>query len=83
MTKRRLAVLFLLVFVVVLAVGLLHTRKAYAQSSQGVAIPKSYGTCRGGTVYPNAFALIFEDSSGTIRLVDVKDGGLLTTYVRR
>lgn len=41
-----------------------------AQAQERLTIPKSYGTVKGSM----GNGLIFEDSKGTIRLVDVSDG---------
>ncbi len=49
---------------------------AYAQSA---TIPKSWGTCKGGL----GALLIFEDSAGTVRLVDARSGKLEFTYTRQ
>lgn len=53
-------------------------RPAYAQVSQ-TTIPKSWGPCKGAV----GGVLIFEDSAGTIRLVDARKGNLEITYERR
>lgn len=49
---------------------------AYAQPA---TIPKSWGPCRGGL----GALLIFEDSAGTVRLVDARSGKLEFTYARQ
>lgn len=53
-----------------------QARPAYAQASP--TIPKSWGTCKGGV----GGLLIFEDGTGTIRLVDARNGALSLTYGR-
>lgn len=55
-----------------------QARPAYAQVKQ-TTIPKSWGPCKGAV----GGALIFEDSAGTIRLVDAGRGNLGVTYGRR
>jgi hypothetical protein len=83
MTKQRVAFLLSLVFVIVLAGALFYSRKAYAQS--GAVIPKSFGSCRGGVAFPDrpGAALIFEDSAGTIRLINPSTGELVAQYPRK
>jgi hypothetical protein len=51
---------------------------AYAQGSP-TTIPKSWGPCKGGL----GSLLIFEDGSGTVRLVDARSGKPEYTYGRQ
>jgi hypothetical protein len=73
MTPRKaIALLFAVLLVVGVFWSVFGARKAYAQTGQStrpVSIPKSYGAFK-GTTGP---AMIFEDSSGTIRVVEVSD----------
>lgn len=55
-----------------------QARPAYAQAKQAT-IPKSWGPCKGAV----GGALIFEDSAGTVRLVDAGRGNLEVIYERR
>jgi hypothetical protein len=88
--KRRRAVVLSIVFLslVVVFLSVFGARKAYAQgfgaSTEPVAIPKSYGALKGS----DGEMLIFEDSSGTIRLVSIglnhnPAGQVWRTFLRR
>jgi len=83
MTKRRAAVCLTLVIVLVLGIGLWHSGQAYAQTGATV-IPKSFGTCKGSTILRDGnSALIFEDSTGHIRLVRTRDGVFVQEFARQ
>jgi hypothetical protein len=49
-----------------------------AAASGTLRVPKAYGQCKGGV----GALLIFEDSAGTVRLVDARSGALSTTVSR-
>lgn len=78
MKRHRMVVMVLCLISVLFLAWYLgsHADPAYAEGS--VAIPKSWGSCKGGV----GGQLIFEDSSGTIRLVDARTGSLSITHQR-
>ncbi|HEV3219564.1 MAG TPA: hypothetical protein VGZ48_07315 [Candidatus Acidoferrales bacterium] len=71
----------ILVGVILLVLGYVagnRTETVLAQSQTSISVPKSYGRCIGAM----AAGLIFEDSSGTIRIVTAQHGRLEATITR-
>lgn len=60
--------------------SILHFPSVQAQESQPLTIPKSYGTLKGSF---GMTALIFEDTTGTIRIVNLNNGGRGAIEIRR
>jgi hypothetical protein len=62
--------------------GRFGTQQAHAQSH--VAVPKSWGRCVGTfSKSGGAVGLVFEDSSGVVRIVDVGTGNAVMVYDRQ
>lgn len=57
-------------------------RPVYAGGA-GVQFPKTYGHCVGAYVISTSFSgLVFEDTEGTIRVVNTVDGKVMMTFQR-
>ena len=81
MTKKRYFAAVASFAVLALAAGALYQSKpALAAGGRQIIVPKSYGMYK-GTAGP---ALVFEDSNGTLSLVDLNQGGeAYASIVRR
>lgn len=59
------------------------TYRVYA-GSPAVQFPKTYGHCIGAYVISTSFSgLVFEDTEGTIRVVNTVDGTVMMTFLRK
>lgn len=76
--KRSLRALFTLLLLLLLSWAVLPSHQALARNAPEHTIPKSYGALKGAI----ADDFIFEDSSGTIRLVNPRNAEVEFTYRR-
>jgi hypothetical protein len=76
MTKKRIG--GLLALLVVLSIVLFQAHKVYARDAREFSIPKSYGTLKG----VGGSAFVFEDSEGTIRIVNMNGVEVQAVYRR-
>ncbi len=74
--RKPVAIAFAILLLIVTTWSVFNARKAYASSPD--AIPKSFGSLKGTM----GASLIFEDGSGTIRLVNIDEGKLITIQRR-
>lgn len=76
--RKVAAISFGVLLLMVVLWSVAGARKAFAQT-EVIPIPKSFGALKGSI----GACLIFEDSSGTIRLIQVRDEWDGKTFVRR
>lgn len=69
--KKRILIIVggVLLFIAGSVAGNLKSHVVHAQAPTRAGIPKSYGHLVAAVVNPNGTGLVFEDSSGVIRLV--------------
>lgn len=80
MKLRKTVNVLIVVFLFIVIVGaVVMARNAQAQPGGMFSIPKSYGSFKGTAMD----AFVFEDSSGTLRIVSSHNGQLLGTIARR
>lgn len=78
MNRNRFVVVISLLVMVFVFMWHIGSEERTAQAQGIPAIPKAWGSCKGAA----GVSLIFEDSAGTIRLVNARDGQLHTTFQR-
>ena len=79
MTKKRLGVLSAFLLLFLLSWVFLLSHQVDAKATREFTVPKSYGTFKSavGTV------LVFEDSDGNIRIVNMGDTSVQAIYHRQ
>jgi hypothetical protein len=81
MKLKRIGVFVAFLLLLVISVVFLPSHLAFARDARDVTIPKSYGVFKGAAGQTGQLAY-FEDSSGTLRVVDMNDGSIRATYHR-
>jgi hypothetical protein len=80
--KKRLLVLGALLLVAGYFLGRVGSREVHAQTH--VSIPRSWGRCIGSlSKSGGAAGLLFEDSNGVVRLVDLGSGNAILVFDRQ
>jgi hypothetical protein len=77
--KNRIVAGVVFLVLVLLVWAFIPSQQAFA-ARDDVAIPKSYGAFKG--VAGDAARVYFEDSEGTLRLVNMRDGSVVATFPR-
>jgi len=79
--KKRLIILGALLFIGGYLLGRIGSREVHAETH--VSIPKSWGHCIGSlSKSGGAVGLLFEDSNGIVRLVDLGSGKSVLVFDR-